>query len=224
MKGRSASQQRRELEAFCRRVAARGPWGRRVVGVAVSGGGVGGLGLAMHGAFSSASLVCMGAIGAAVAVMRWSGEWLRTGALRWSHKARGEIEIELLEGGAGWRRDLEAVARQSVALGDTGWRELRVVMVTAVFPQPWLRQWGFEVTPCTAATRREYASLYRLTWWRWWLQARTRGRKPPRYRRRPCVVARHTMGVWMDVLLALPPGLRRARPGRGARAGVGEAE
>ncbi len=211
------------LEAFYRRVETRSPQHLRVSLVVLGCGVFIGLVLCAKGEVLAGCAVMGGAGLVGRVAVRWSGEWLRTGALRWSHKARGEIEIELLEGGVGWRRDLEAVARQSVVLGDTGWRELRVVMVTAVFPQPWLRQWGFEVTPCTAATRREYASLYRLTWWRWWLQARARGRKPPRYRGRPCVVARHTMGAWMDVVLALGPGLRRARPGRGARARVGEA-
>ena len=139
---------------------------------------------------------------------RWCGEVLRTGGLQWSHRDRGVIEIELLGDGRSWRRDLRGVAAVSSAIANEEWRSLEVMMVTAAFPVRWLKAWGFSIQGCNPWTRGVYRMVYGAQWALWRLGAMAGRRKAPRFRRRPCVRASHRMGAWMDVVRALPEGLR----------------
>lgn len=196
----------REFYGHAARARPRRQWAR-VAGlmVGLAGGGA----LVLWGK-ELAAMVC---VAAAVGVPAlWSGrcvEVLRTGGLRWTHRERGLIEIELLGGGRSWRRDLREVASASLGLDDGEWRSLRVTMVTAVFPVRWLRNWGFEVRACGWGTRGAYRLGYLAQWLVWRMGAVIGEEDRPRYRRRGCVRATHRMGAWMEVVWALPAGLRR---------------
>lgn len=137
-----------------------------------------------------------------------AGELLTLGALRWSHRGKGLIEVELLSGGKTWREDLRRMAVHLLAVSDEGWRGNKVVIVTAVFPAALMRRWGFEVRPCGRIRALVYAAVYRAYRWAWVRKARREGEPEPRLRKRSCVVGRHRMGPWMDVVRALPAGLR----------------
>ena len=161
--------------------------------------------------FAGASVctVCTVSMGLAWMWSRRCGEVLRTGGLRWSHRERGVIEIELLGGGRTWRRDLRRVAAASASVRNDGWRSLEIMMVTAVFPGRWLKAWGFEIRSCNPWTRGVYRMLYGAQWGLWSLNAKAGREMRPRFRTRPCVSARHRMGAWMDVVNGLPEGFRR---------------
>ena len=137
-----------------------------------------------------------------------AGEVLTLGALRWSHRGKGLIEVELLGGGKTWREDLRRMAVHLLAVSDEGWRGNEVVIVTAVFPAAWMRRWGFDVQPCGKVWAVGYEAVYRAHWWRWVRKARRDDEREPRRRKRQWVVGRHRMGPWMDVVRALPAGLR----------------
>ena len=154
------------------------------------------------------------AVAAAFALIRWRCETLRCGGLRWFHRGCGAIEVELVGGGYSWRRDLKEVAAASFRAGDDRWRSYEVEMVTAVFPVRWLRAWGFEISDCGPLLERVYSAVYGVNWIGWWLAACMRSAPRPRYRKRSCVRARHRMGPWMDVVAALPDGLRESRRDR----------
>ena len=137
-----------------------------------------------------------------------AGEILTLGALKWSQRGKGLIEVELLGGGKTWREDLRRMAVDLLAVSDEGWRGNKVVIVTAVFPAGWMRRWGFDVQPCGKVWAVGYEVVYRAHWWRWVRKARREGEREPRRRKRGWVVGRHRMGPWMDVVRALPAGLR----------------
>ena len=142
------------------------------------------------------------------AVADRAGEILTLGSLKWSHRGKGLIEVELLGGGKTWREDLRRMAVHLLAVSDEGWRGNKVVIVTAVFPAALMRRWGFEVQPCGKIRAVAYAGIYRAYRWAWVRKARREGEPEPRLRKRWCVVGRHRMGPWMDVVRALPAGLR----------------
>ena len=135
-------------------------------------------------------------------------ETLTLGALKWSHRRKGLIEVELLGGGRTWRKDLRRMAVRLLAASDEGWRENEVMIVTAVFPAAWMRRWGFEVRPCGKVRAKVFGAVYRAHRWAWARNARRKGEQEPRRRKRSCVVGRHRMGPWMDVVRVLPAGLR----------------
>ena len=201
--------ERRRIERFLERVGRHAPRRRwiRLGGVVVGASAGVGAWLEWH----VLAGVAIGALVMAVAGMwaRWCGEVLRTGALQWWHRDRGVIEIELLGGGRTWRRDLRRVAAVSSAIVNEEWRSLEVMMVTAVFPVRWLKAWGFDIRGCNPWTRGVYRMVYGAQWAVWSLGAKAgRRRGPARFRLRPCVRASHRMGAWMDVVRALPDGLR----------------
>ena len=103
------------------------------------------------------------------------------------------------------------VAEVSRRFEDDGWRSFEVEMVTAVFPVRWLRAWGFEIADCAPLVERVYRAVYGVKWTTWWLAALILRSPRPRHRKRACVRARHRMGPWMDVVAALPDGLRGRR-------------
>lgn len=192
--------------------------GRPVRSRWMGGGLVAAVGLGVAGAMGGA--MPLGAILGGL-VMVGAGAWgkrcgevVRTGGLRWTHRARGVIEVELLGGGRTWRKDLREVAARSLALEWRGWRSLKVRMVTAVFPVSWLRHWGFEIRGCGRWTRWGYRAVYGVEWLGWCVAAGLRGGRRPRFRRRACVEAMHRMGTWMEVVRGLPAGLRRRSPER----------
>ena len=154
------------------------------------------------------------AVAAAFALIRWRCETFRCGGLRWFHRRRGAIEVELVGGGYSWRRDLKEVAAASFRADDDRWRSYEVEMTTAVFPVRWLRAWGFEISDCGPLPERIYSAIYGVKWIGWWLAASMRSSSRPRYRKRSCVRARHRMGPWMDIVAALPDGLRESRRDR----------
>ena len=136
------------------------------------------------------------------------GEVITLGGLRWGHRGKGVIEVELLGGGRSWREDLRRLAVQLLMVGDDGWRSYEVVIVTAVFPARWMCRWGFDVRLCGAWRAWAYRLVYWISWRLWSREARRRGERAPRWRERRCVEGRHRMGPWMDVVRALPAGLR----------------
>ena len=149
-------------------------------------------------------------------VMVGAGAWgkrceevVRTGGLRWTHRGMDMLEIELLGDGRSWRSDLRGVAERSLALDWQGWRSLKVRMVTAVFPVRWLLFWGFEIGDCDWATKVGYRLMYAIAWLGWCVEAVIKGQRRPRFRRRTCVEATHSLGAWMEVIDGLPVGLRR---------------
>ena len=198
------------LEAFYRRVKARSPQRLTVALVVLGLGLLAGLVLWGTGKALAGCAVMLAAGLVGRAAVRWRTEVVRTGGLRWSHKAKGIVEVELVGGGRNWRRDLVRVAKVSAKLEDQGWRSLQVVMVTAVFPAIWLKSWGFSVSECADRLAGSYRSIYRLKWLEWAIQSWCRGRPAPRYRRRRCVEARHGLGEWFEVIVSLPEGLRGA--------------
>lgn len=170
---------------------------------------IGGIAAWVEWTLLAGASVCAVSMGMAGMWSRRCGEILRTGGLRWSHRERGVIEIELLGGGRTWRRDLRRVAAASEAVGNDRWRSLEVMMVTAVFPVRWLKSWGFEIRSCSPWTRGVYRMAYGAQWAVWSLSAKVGWAIRPRLRRRACVSAHHRMGQWMDVVRGLPEGLRR---------------
>lgn len=204
------SREAARLEALYRRVAKRSPCRMTVSLLVLASGLCTGTALWATGRIVAGCAVLMVAAGAARAMVRWRGEVVRTGGLRWSHKARGVVEVELLGGAESWKEDLTRVARRSASLKDQGWRDLQVMMVTAVFPAIWLRSWGFSVNRCGERLTASYRRVYRLKWLEWSIQSRWKARRGPRYRRRKCVEARHGLGEWFDVIVSLPEGLRGA--------------
>ena len=199
----------RKVRSFYEHVARGRPMRQWTRAAGLMVGAAGGGGLVLWGVDLGA--VAFGALAVGVPALwsRASAEVLRTGGLRWTHRARGSIEIELLGGGSDWRRDLREVAEVSLDLQDREWRSLRVTMTTAVFPVRWLRSWGFEIRGCGWGTRGAYRLAYVAQWLAWRLDAVLRGVDRPRLRRRACVRATHRMGAWMEVVGALPAGLRR---------------
>ena len=196
------------LEAFYRRVETRSPR-RLTVSLVVLGCGVfAGLVLCAKGEVLAGCAVMGGAGLVGRVAVRWPAEVVRTGGLRWSHKAKGKVEVELVGGGESWKADLGRVAKASAKLEDQGWRALEVMMVTAVFPAIWLKSWGFSVSECGDRLAGSYRGIYRLKWMEWAIQSWCKGKRAPRYRRRRCVEARHGLGEWFDVVMSLPPGLR----------------
>ena len=154
------------------------------------------------------------AVAAAFALMRWRCEIppVRGAALAssraWCDRGRAR------RGGYSWRRDLKEVAAASIRADGDRWRSYEVEMVTAVFPVRWLRAWGFEISDCGPLVERVYSAIYRVKWIGWWLAACMRSSPRPRYRKRSCVRARHRMGPWMDIVAALPDGLRESQRDR----------
>lgn len=200
--------ERERLRRFYAQVQGAGPKRNWIMGGGVVLGLVGGIAGWVEWSLFAGSSVCAVSMGLARMWSNRCGEVLRTGGLRWSHRARGVIEIELLGGARTWRRDLRRVAAASGSVGDDGWRSLEVMMVTAVFPVQWLKSWGFEIRSCTPWTRGVYRMLYGTQWALWSLNAKVGRTMRSRFRRRPCVSARHRMGAWMDVVRGLPEGLR----------------
>ena len=200
--------ERRRMEGFLAQAAKQAPRRRAIQAGGVLVGMIGGAVAWFEWSVLAGLSVCAVSMGLAGMWARWCGEVLRTGALQWSHRDRGVIEIELLGSGRTWRRDLRRVAAASTGLVDEGWRSLEVMMVTAVFPVRWLRAWGFSLHGCDPWTRGVYRMVYGARWALWVLGAKAGRRGRPRYRRRPCVRASHRMGAWMDVVRALPEGLR----------------
>ena len=202
------SVKRERLGAFYRRVETQAPVRLAVSVVALGCGVFAGLVLSSLGhVVEGCGVILVAGVVGRVAV-RWRGEVVRTGGLRWSHKAKGVIEVELVGGGGSWTADLARVARQSASLKDQGWRGLEVMMVTAVFPPIWLRSWGFSVNECGERLAGSYRGIYRLKWIEWSIRSWCKGRRGPRYRRRRCIEARHALGEWFDVIDSLPEGLR----------------
>ena len=200
-----------QLSAFYRRVGTGHPRRHRIRGVGFALGWAGWSVLwVVAGAAWGAGFV-LGVAVIAVALSRLRREVFRTGGLRWLHRGNGAIEVELLAGGDCWRRDLIDVASVSLAFEDRDWRSFEVQMVTAVFPARWLQAWGFEVAHCSPWVGFFYRFVYCAIWMRWCLTSWMSGSPRPRFRRRSCVEARHRMGRWMDVVISLPPGLRRPR-------------
>ena len=201
------------LVEFYRRAGRGHPWRHRIRGF--------GCVLGLGGSFVlwvvvGTSWSAVFALGAAAAVLAWCrqrSEVLRTGGLRWYHRRRGVVEVELLGGGHSWRRDLVDVAALSLRFEDRSWRSLEVEMVTAVFPASWLRAWGFEMAECGSGVEVFYRFVYRVFWVRWWIASRMGRSRCPRLRKRSCVEARHRMGPWMDTVASLPASLRTPRPG-----------
>ena len=200
--------EREGLRRFYARVAAARPKRKWIMGGGAVLGLIGGIAGWVEWSLFAGASVCAVSMGLARMWSRRCGEVLRTGGLRWSHRDRGVIEIELLDGGRTWRRDLRMVAAASGSVGNEGWRSLEVMMVTAVFPVRWLKAWGFEIRSCTPWTRGVYRMLYGTQWAVWSLNARIGREIRPRFRRRACVSAHHGMGAWMDVIRGLPEGLR----------------
>ena len=197
------------MEGLYRRAVRRRPrrWGW------AGGGLVAGVGLGAALAMGGATLLGV-ILGGLVVIV--AGAWgtgrgavVRTGGLRWTQRAMDLLEIELVGDGRSWRRDLRGVAESSLALDWEGWRSLKVMMVTAVFPVRWLRIWGFEIRDCGRATKVGYRLMYAIAWLGWSMKAVVKGRRRPRFRRRTCVEATHSMGAWMEVIDGLPLGLRR---------------
>ena len=198
----------RDVVRFYKRVLGSRPV-RRKVGAVVLVVGVGVGAFVGDGAGRGAGIVVWLMVVAALVV--WDarcGEVLKTGGLRWTHRDRGWVEIELLGGGRTWRRDLREVAARLLEMEWSEWRLLKVMMVTAVFPVRWLRCWGFEIRDCGRGTQLGYRVVYGGKWLEWWLGSVLRGQERPRWRRRVCVRATHSMGRWMEVVSQLPKGLR----------------
>ena len=200
--------ERRRIERFLEQVARKAPRRRWIQMGGVSVGVIAGMGAWFEWSVLAGLAVCAFSMGVAGIWTRWCGEVLRTGALQWSHRDRGVIEIELLGGGRTWRRDLRRVAAVSSGVADDGWRSLEVTMVTAVFPVRWLKAWGFDIRGCNPWTRGVYRMVYGAQWGLWVLVAKAGRQGPPRFRQRPCVKASHRMGAWMDVVTGLAEGLR----------------
>ena len=200
-----------QLSAFYRRVETAYPRRHRFRSVGFAFGWVGWFVLWVVTSATWAAVFALGVAAVAVALSRHRREVFRTGSLRWLHRRRGAVEVELLGGGGSWRRDLIDVATVSLGFEDRGWRSFDVEIVTAVFPARWLRGWGFEIAHCSHGVETLYRFVYGVIWMRWWFVSWLNGSPRPRFRRRSCVVARHRLGQWMDVVRSLPPGLRRAR-------------
>ena len=197
------------VERFYRHVLEARPRRRRVMVLLYLSGLVLGAGVTVVVAPSAAVMAMMVVVGVMAVWEARCGEVLRTGGLRWTHRDRGVIEIELLGGGRTWRRDLREVSVRSLELEWREWRALKVTMVTAVFPVRWLRFWGFEIRDCGREMQLGYRVVYWAKWLEWRLGSVVRGQDRPRLRRRGCVVATHGMGRWMEVVSELPDGLRR---------------
>ena len=91
----------RRIERFFEQVARKGPRRRRIQAGGLLLGVVGGAGAWLEWNVLAGLTVCALSMGVAGMWTRWCGEVLRTGALRWAHRDRGVIEIELLGGGRG---------------------------------------------------------------------------------------------------------------------------
>ena len=197
-----------DVERFYKCVLGSRPMRRKVeaVGlmVAVSLGGFVGAAVGR----GAGILVCVMVVAAIAVWEARSGEVLKTGGLRWTHRGRGWVEIELLGGARTWRQDLREVAARSLELEWREWRSVQVMMVTAVFPVRWLRGWGFEIQDCGRVLQLGYQVVYAAKWLEWWLGSVVRGQDRPRFRRRGCVLATNGMGRWMEVVSGLPEGLR----------------
>lgn len=126
-------------------------------------------------------------------------EEVRIGQIRFLHRRRGEIEVEL---GAGdtWREDRRSIARWTRELGDRDWRRLNLFIRTAVFPEAWLIRQGFVLRRSTGVLQVSGVFAYSLKWLRWAAGRWMKRRRAPRYRQDGYVEGEQELGPCLDAV------------------------